>query len=210
MTEIEIIPAIMPESFNDLNEKYSLVKEYVTMVQIDVMDGKFVSSKNWPYTAGEIKKIDFNFEVDLMVLNPENVIDDWIKAGAKRIIIHIESSEKIEEVFLKIPSGVEIGIAINTETENENIYPLIERINFVQFMGIEKIGFQGQSQDVRVLKKIADLRRKFSRVIISVDGGVNLESAPVLIQAGANRLVSGSAIFESNDIKRAIERLKNR
>jgi ribulose-phosphate 3-epimerase len=217
---IEIIPAIMPNSFKDLNEKYSLIKEYADIVQIDVMDGNFVQSKNWPYinenkglpfvaTKGSplLPLIDFNFEVDLMVMNPEKVIESWIKAGAKRVIIHIESVEKIEEVFLKIPSNIEVGIALNTTTPNEIIYPLIEKIDFVQFMGIEKIGYQGQSFDERVLAKIVDLRAKFPRVIISVDGGVNLETAPKLVEAGANRLVSGSAIFESEDVGAIINKL---
>lgn len=214
-TEIEIIPAIMPGSFADLNEKYSQVKDFVKMVQIDVMDGNFAPSKSWPYNNVNnvqglaLDKIDFDFEVDLMVLNPIDVIERWVKAGAKRVIIHIESVKNIEEVFLKIPSGIEIGIAINTITPNEKIYPLIEKINFAQFMGIEKIGFQGQDFDERVLKKIVNLREKFKRVIISVDGGVNLETAPKLIKAGANRLVSGSAIFESDNIKEAIKQLNS-
>jgi len=207
----EVIPAIMPDSFNDLNEKYAQVKDFVSIVQIDVMDGKFVPSKNFPYIQNDennLSQIDFDFEVDLMVSNPENFIESWVKAGAKRIIIHIESVERIEDVFLKVPSDIETGIALNTTTPNEKIYPLIEKINFVQFMGIEKIGYQGQDFDERVLNKIADFRRKFPRVIISVDGGVSLETAPRLVEAGANRLVSGSAIFESSNIKDTIEQLK--
>jgi ribulose-phosphate 3-epimerase len=218
--EIEIIPAIMPKSFDDLKEKYSLVKEYVDIAQIDVMDGKFVPSKNWPY-INENKGLPFvatkgspllpliDFEVDLMVMNPEKVIESWIKAGAKRVIIHIESVTRIEEVFLKIPSDIEIGIALNITTPISLIYPFIEKVDFVQFMGIEKIGYQGQSFDERVLEKIKDLREKYSRIIISVDGGVNLETAPKLIKAGANRLAVGSAIFESDNVERMIKQLSN-
>jgi ribulose-phosphate 3-epimerase len=221
MDNVEIIPAIMPVSFEDLNEKYTKVKDFVQTVQIDVMDGKFVPSKDWPYVnenegqsfvatkdCPSLPLIDFDFEVDLMVEDPEAVIESWIKAGAKRVIIHIESIKNIEQVFLKIPSDVEVGIALNTTTSNEEIYPLMEKIDFVQFMGIEKIGYQGQSFDERVLEKIASLREKYSRVIISVDGAVNLETAPKLIKAGANRLAVGSAIFKSSDIKETIEQLK--
>ena len=203
----EIIPAIMPSSFKDLQERYSLIKGYVDTVQIDVMDGEFVPSKDWPYIGGELEKIDFDFEVDLMVKDPESVVESWVQAGAKRIIIHIESTEKIEEVFLKIPSDIEVGIALNTTTPNEKIYPLIEKIDFIQFMGIAKIGYQGQEFDERVLEKIKDLREKYSRVIISVDGAVSLETAPKLIEAGANRLAVGSAIFGSNNIENTIKKL---
>lgn len=203
MTEIEIIPAIMSKSFEDLNEKYSRVKDFVNMVQIDVMDGKFTPSVSWPYNEIQtevLPLLNFDFEIDLMVLNPEIEIEKWIKAGAKRVIIHIESVNNIEDVFLKIPSDIEVGIAININTPNEQIYPLIEKIDFVQFMGIEKIGFQGQKFDAKIIDKIIDLRNKFSRIIISVDGGVNLDTALSLVKAGANRLVSGSAIFESDNI----------
>lgn len=242
MIEIEIIPAIMPKSFEDLNEKYSRVKDFVNIVQIDVMDGKFTQSISWPYSEIQIKyprsknsflksprisslhsarflknyfcfadlpKINFDFEIDLMVLNPETEIERWIKAGAKRVIIHIESVNNIEDIFLKIPSNIEVGIAINTNTPNEEIYQFVERVDFIQFMGIEKIGFQGQKFDERVVSKITDLRNKFSRIIISVDGGVSLDMAKSLIKAGANRLVSGSVIFESDNIGEMIKKLKN-
>jgi len=213
---IEIIPAIIPRSLDDLNKKYSQVKHFTDIVQIDVMDGKFVPSVSWPYVDNNedkeksvIAEIDFNFEVDLMVLNPEVVVGDWIKAGAKRVIVHIESIKNFLEIFDAISGKVELGIALNTNTPNERIYQLIWKIDFIQFMGIEKIGFQGQNFDERVVKKITDLREKFSGIIISVDGGVNIENAPRLIKAGVNRLVSGSAIFESGDIEDTVSKLKN-
>ncbi|PIT96594.1 hypothetical protein COT82_02375 [Candidatus Campbellbacteria bacterium CG10_big_fil_rev_8_21_14_0_10_35_52] len=213
---IEIIPAIIPRSLDDLNKKYSQVKHFTDIVQIDVMDGKFVPSVSWPYVNNNedkeksvIAEIDFNFEVDLMVLNPEVVVGDWIKAGAKRVIVHIESIKNFLEIFDAISGKVELGIALNTNTPNERIYQLIWKIDFIQFMGIEKIGFQGQNFDERVVKKITDLREKFSGIIISVDGGVNIENAPRLIKAGVNRLVSGSAIFESGDIEDTVSKLKN-
>jgi len=213
---IEIIPAIIPRSLDDLNKKYSQVKHFTDIVQIDVMDGKFVPSVSWPYVDNNedkeksvIAEIDFNFEVDLMVLNPEVVVGDWIKAGAKRVIVHIESIKNFLEIFDAISGKVELGIALNTNTPNERIYQLIWKIDFIQFMGIEKIGFQGQNFDERVVKKITDLREKFSGIIISVDGGVNMENAPRLIKAGVNRLVSGSAIFESGDIEDTVSKLKN-
>lgn len=222
MSSIEIIPAIMPKSFKDLQEKYFLVKDFADIVQIDVMDGRFTPTKSWPYIDISSQKSSRRpclrqrqslrigkFEVDLMVLEPQNIVEDWIIEGAKRVIIHIESIEDIKKVFLKIPKNIEIGIALNTTTQDEEIYPLIKRINFVQFMGIEKIGFQGQKFDKRVIEKIKDLREKFSKVIISVDGGVNLNTALELIKAGANRIVIGSAIFESKNIKETIEKFKN-
>ena len=137
---IEIIPAIIPRSLDDLNKKYSQVKHFTDIVQIDVMDGKFVPSVSWPYVDNNEDKeksviagIDFNFEVDLMVLNPEVVVGDWIKAGAKRVIVHIESIKDFLEIFDAISGKVELGIALNTNTPNERIYQLIGKIDFIQF-----------------------------------------------------------------------------
>ncbi len=232
---IEIIPAILPKSFADLEQKMSLVAGLVPMVQIDITDGHFVPSKTWPHTSGAVggngqyadrdfaailsERGDFpfveelDFEVDLMVANPENVWRDWIHAGAKRIIIHAESVkgfgsaehavnilELLRAIQKEIPSRasllhVEIGVAINPDTPNEILASLMDEIDFVQFMGIERIGFQGEKFDERVLSKISDLRTQFPNVTISVDGGVTSETAPKLVAAGANRLAVGSAIF---------------
>ena len=237
----EIIPAILPEDIDDLREKLSLVSGIAPLAQVDVCDGKFVPVKTWPYKKGVDETFlrivgqeegfpfwdSIDFEADLMVKHPENIIDDWISAGAKRIVIHIESTPDPLSLFRKIRQeygssseasyGVEIGAALNIETPNEEIYDILSEvddggaptIDFVQFMGIENIGYQGEPFDERVLEKIRDLREMYPNTIISVDGGVSLENAAELIEAGANRLVSGSAIFESGDIAEAIETFQN-
>jgi ribulose-phosphate 3-epimerase len=235
----EVIPAIIAESFEDLKGKMSRVEGLAPIAQLDVCDGEFVPSKCWPYIGDEendFKKIleedegfpfweTLDFEADLMIKNPENFAKDWIKAGAKRIILHIESSEylydfvkELREEYGYFGEGavdVEIGIGINIETSNEDLYKFLDAENgksladFVQFMGIKKIGYQGQSFDDEVLDKISSLREAYPDVIISIDGGVNFENAKDLVEAGVNRLVSGSAIFESENIEDAIETLKN-
>lgn len=234
---IEIIPAILPEDVEDLREKLSLVSGIASLVQIDVCDGKFVPTKTWPYKKGVddtfLKIIaqeegfpfwdSIDFEVDLMVKHPENIVDSWIVAGAKRIIIHIESTPDPLSLIRKIKQeygtanessyGIEVGVALNVETPNEDAYEILNDVDnegvptadFVQFMGIENIGYQGEPFDERVLGKISDLHEVFSDTIISVDGGVSLDNATELIEVGANRLVSGSAIFESGDATDAIE-----
>lgn len=232
---IEIIPAILPKSFEELEEKMSLVAGLVPMVQIDIADGHFVSSKTWPYTSGAISSADrdfaailseqrdfpfveeLDFEVDLMVANPESVWRDWVHAGAKRIIIHAESVkgdilELFRSIQKEIPSResllhVEIGVAINPDTSNDILAPLMDEIDFVQFMGIARIGFQGEKFDERVLSKISDLRTQFPNATISVDGGVTAETAPKLVSAGANRLAVGSAIFGGDNVAVALDEI---
>jgi ribulose-phosphate 3-epimerase len=230
--DIEIIPALMPKSFSELREQFERFVGLVETVQLDVMDGVFVPNKSWPYSEniemlkelrGEMPSWeDINFEVDLMIQNPEHAVNDWLLLGASRVIVHTESTHKMDAIIAEVKdcvngkqtdseeeTHVEVGIALNTTTENKMLEPWIGRVDFVQFMGIEKIGFQGQTFDERVIKKIQDLHEQYLDVTISVDGGVNFESAPKLIVAGATRLVSGSTILNSKDIAETINRLKN-
>ncbi|MBA4319529.1 MAG: hypothetical protein C0412_14095 [Flavobacterium sp.] len=236
----EVLPAIIPESYEDLNCKMSAVKGIVKLVQVDICDGRFVPSESWPYVGddeGYFEKIteeeegfpfwqDMDFEADLMIKNPEVEAEKWIKAGAKALVLHIESSSKILELVKDLRKtygysgdslvNIEIGIALNINTPNETLYDFLEQntqgrmlIDFVQFMGIKKIGYQGQEFDEVVLKKISDLRKKYPDVVISVDGAVNFDTYQDLIKAGASKLISGSAIYDSENIKEAIEEMRN-
>ncbi|MAF59424.1 hypothetical protein CL631_01090 [bacterium] len=211
----EIIPAIMPKSYDELEEKVSSLLGVVPVVQIDLMDGIFVKSKSWPYLKGElvpdylpnIHEIDY--EIDLMVKDPRDRAHEWVMAGAKRIIPHLEAFKNPADDLADLRhDDVELGIAVNTTTSNEKIEEVIGLVDFVQFMGIERIGYQGEVFDERVVGKIISLRDKNPEIIISVDGGVSLLSAPELIEAGANRLVSGSTIWKSDNIEETIESLK--
>ncbi len=225
---VEIIPAIMPTSFIDLEKKLESVVGLTSLVQIDVMDGRLTSKKTWPYLSDEVDKDflnilkeeegfpfwnDLDFEVDLMVREPEKIWRDWVSVGAKRIIFHLESISdpksfldlvRKNSVSKDSPLYTEIGLAINISTSNEDLYPLMDKIDFVQFMGISEIGFQGTEFNEEVFSKIEDLRNKYPEHIISVDGGVNLSIAPRLAEAGVNRLAIGSAIFGQENVEDAL------
>src|SRR3972149_10757878 len=232
---VEIIPAVMPKNYEDLKNKVALVRGRVNTVQIDLMDGRFVRGQTWPYEGAGINDSsdphllrimgeqegmpfweDIDYELDLMVSDAVTNFDLYLKLGPKRLIFHIEAVEDetefkefLEGIDLYVRDNTQIGVAINTTTPIEKIFPLIPHIDFVQCMGIETIGRQGEPFDERVLDHIKTLREKFPELIISVDGGVNLDTAPILKDAGANRLVVGSAIFQSFDIKEAIDELEN-
>jgi ribulose-phosphate 3-epimerase len=229
---IEIIPAIMPKSFEDLGNKLAHVASHTKTVQLDIMDGKFVRSRSWPYYTSDRESFEnllnesdglpywdkVDFEFDLMIENPEETIDDWITAGATRIIVHIESTRKLEEIVKKMHARfaydesivpiIELGLALNIDTPTNLILPHLEDIQFVQFMGIETIGLQGEPFAERVVDKIRDFHNAHPEVMISVDGGVNFDTAKILVEAGAKRLVSGSAIFEG-DVAGNIEHFKS-
>ncbi|MFC1729756.1 ribulose-phosphate 3-epimerase [candidate division KSB1 bacterium] len=231
---VEIIPAIMPDSFNDLLQKAERVKGIVPRAQIDVMDGKFVPSVSWPYDEEGISQFksmvkngemlpfwdEIDYEIDLMVENPEDIVEDWVALGARRIIVHIKSTKKLKEIitllenacseeedFICVPP-IEFGIALGAKTTIDALTPYMHDVDVVQFMGIKKIGYQGEPFDESVTGRIESLREEYPHLIISVDGGVSFETAPKLIKAGATRLVSGSTIFNSPDIRATISKLR--
>ena len=218
----EIIPAILAEDYNDLNEKLSQYVSVTSLVQIDVCDGNFVPSLSWPMHKSDEKSIlgilneeeglpfwdSVDFEFDLMIQNAHEQFDFFVRLGAKRIIFHIEAEnnkekfkEFLEGLDLYIRENIEIGLALNTNTPIEQIKPYISNVDFIQCMGIERIGFQGEEFDERVLSQIKELKENYPEISISVDGSVNENTAPSLVEAGASRLVIGSALNESFSLR---------
>lgn len=213
---IQIIPAIIAKDFQELKNKIKRIEPFVEWAQLDVMDGKFVENITWPYAEPgknnllDLRelKTDLKLEAHLMIENPEEVVDDWIKSGVKRIIIHHESTEKHKEIIERIKdAGLEVGLAINPETSVEVIDEFIKDVNLILIMTVNP-GRGGQKFLEETLGKIRALRDKYKNVRIGVDGGINLETALSVVQAGANILSVGNAIFKSEDIKKTIEELK--
>ena len=224
---IEIIPAILPRNFAEIIDKVSLVKGLVKTVQIDICDGNFVPNITWPFNTssdGQDDKIferilkeedglpswqEVNYEFDLMVnFKDAGEIEKWVQMGASRIILHIESKGDMTAVIEKISDEVEIGLALNIGTPIDSIEPFKNKIQFVQLMGINRVGFQGQEFDHKVIGKIKGVRAEYLDLPISIDGGVSLQNAGLLIDAGANRLVIGSAIFEAEDVEKMLEQFR--
>lgn len=214
----EIIPAIMPKNFYDLKKKMEQVASVVKTIQIDIMDGKFVANRSWPLTREEDQQFlkiinqeegfpfweDVNIEADLMVSDPQTEAEKWVAAGATRIIIHYTSApiEQVVSILNNLKDkGIEAGIAFTSKTDQSEMEGFVAEhlgsIDFLQHMGIQNIGFQGELFDDAVIDRIISLKQKFPELVISVDGGVNFETGEDLVDAGVDRLVSGSAIFES-------------
>jgi len=229
---VEIIPAILEKDYEDLKNKIALVRGVVPMVQIDLCDGIFVPFRTWPFSSGgggdeHFQRIlneqegmpfweDIDFEFDLMVIDAVENFDIYTKLGPKRIIFHIEAVGELESfhhflegIDMYIRDSIEIGIAINPSTPLEQISPLISNIDFVQCMGNDKIGHKGVPFDEQVYEKIKILREKYPDLPIAVDIGVNKITAPLLIERGATKLITGSAIFNTDDIIGTIEEFKN-
>lgn len=229
---IDIIPAVLPKNYEDMKNKIALVRGVVPIVQIDICDGVFVSSKTWPFSTGGFEDFNFikimneeegmpfwediDFELDLMVSDAVHNFDIYTKLSPKRMVFHIEAVGDLEEFkhFLEgmdvyIRDAIQIGVAINTTTPIEQIFPLVNHVDFVQCMGIEHIGFQGQEFDERVLSQIKILKEKYPDLIIAVDGGVNFETVKELSDVGTERVIAGSVIFKSEDIRETISELES-
>lgn len=160
---------------------------------------------------------DVEFEIDCMVAEPKRLISDLLNIGPKRVIVHYGSLKdpigEMHAIAQKVPALVELGIAVGVEDNLSNVCDLIDEklLAFAQCMGIRTVGEQGTPLDESVLDKVCanikTLREKYPDMPISVDGGVSLISAKRLVEAGATRLVSGSAIFHSEDPKAMIAQL---
>ena len=226
----EIIPAILPKSFEDLKNHLETLRGVATFVQIDLCDGVFVKSRTWPFNDADAQSIEdileeregmpywqeFDFELDLMVSDAVTNFENYMRLGPKRIVFHVEAfpsiaelGDFIEGLDISVREYTEIGIAINIQTNVETIFPLVNFVDFVQCMGIETIGQQGQEFDESVLTQIKALHEKFPELSISVDGGVDMETIPMLKFVGATRFVCGSAIFKSENPHIAIEELES-
>lgn len=206
---IEVIPTIIAKDFEELQEKVKKVGSYVEWVQLDVMDGQFVDNSTWREPT-DLKNLEtsLKLEAHLMIKNPEEHIDDWIDSGVQRIIFHYTSTEKHKEIIEKVKkAGLGVGLAINPEISIEKINDFIGQLDLVLVMTVQP-GRGGQKLLEETLVKIKQLREKYKNVNIEVDGGINLETAPKVIQAGANLLASGSAVFNSDDIEKTIQALK--
>jgi len=223
----EIIPAIIPKDFAELEVKIKLVEPYVKTVQIDAVDGIFSSNTTWN-TPGDLEKLETSLilEAHLMIENPHRALNEWLGSKVKRIILHWEAMEKIHNHELlpyktQVGPGFpvtnlaeeihknnkEFGVALNLETPISVLDNFINDIDMALLMSV-KPGQGWQKFEASVIPKIIALRQKYPDVKIEVDGGVNVENIPKLIAAGADFLVVGSAIFDSKDVGEAIEELK--
>ncbi len=152
-----------------------------------------------------------------MVETPEESAGFWIAAGATRIVIHVESTrylpQLIEELQKKYgyergfaPDLLSFGLAINIATDTALLEPYLSFADYVQFMGISTIGKQGQPFDERVLRKIETFRRQHPDVLLQIDGGASLRTAPALLSAGIDRLIVGSDLWEEEDVEAELGR----
>ena len=214
---IGIVPSILSADFTRLGEQVREAEQAgAQRIQVDVMDGHFVPNITMgPMVVEAVRRCtSLPVEAHLMITNPEHYIEDFAKAGADVIIVHQEVSPHLHRLIQQIRSEEKIaGVALNPSTPLILLEDVLSLLDMVLIMTVNP-GFGGQEFIPETLPKIARLREMIAQrglnCDIEVDGGVHEAVVPLLVQAGANLLVAGSAIYnERESVAQAIARLRN-
>ena len=186
----------------------------VDWLHFDVLDGMFVPTISFvPGLLGALKNIDTYRDVHLMIKQPERYIEEFAAAGADGITVHVESTHHLHRVLQQIRAlGKRPGVVLNPATPLTELEYVLDDVEMVLIMSVNP-GFGGQKLIESSYSKVADLRDKCVRrglddMLIEVDGGVNAQTAPKLIEAGANVLVAGSALFGASDPAAVVKALR--
>lgn len=212
---IKIAPSILSANFANLSlDIQTVANAGADMLHIDVMDGHFVPNLTLgaPIINSLRKVTDLEFDVHLMIDNPENYIKDFAFAGAQIITIHAEASKHLHRLLQMIRSeGVKASIALNPATPISVLDYLLDDLDMILIMSVNP-GFGGQKFIPAIYDKISTLKKylnnKNKNIPIEVDGGIGLDNIQRVCECGAEIIVSGSAIFHSKDIKETIRIMK--
>ena len=212
---IKISPSILSADFSILGDEIkSLEKAGADLIHVDVMDGHFVPNITMgpPIIKMVRKCTKLPFDVHLMISPVEKYIKAFAEAGADIITIHPEATDNLKRAVSTIKSlGKKAGVSLNPKTPISALMDVINDIDLILIMSVNP-GFAGQSFMGEVLPKVTELRKMINdkklKIDIEIDGGINFETAPLAVKAGANILVSGTTIF-SGSLKDNIQKLRN-
>ncbi|MDI6731534.1 MAG: ribulose-phosphate 3-epimerase [Candidatus Margulisbacteria bacterium] len=213
---ILVAPSILSADFRNLEKEIKKVEAAgADWIHVDVMDGHFVPNITMgpQIVAAARKCTKLPLDVHLMIENPDRYIPDFARAGADIITIQVEASKSLlEDIELIRQNGCRPGVVVNPGTPIEKVFPVLDKIDLVLVMSVNP-GFEKQKFIPEVLKKIRALQSlvvsRKSSVDIEIDGGINLDTAPLAKQAGANILIAGSAIFYADNPQEIIKKLKS-
>lgn len=221
-----VVPAILSTSKREFEENLTRIFKMplISRVQIDVVDGRFAVPASWPYTVpGELQamvahaelfpKLDrIAYEIDLMCLDADHAAEAWLALGATRLTFHAEGiidlSRFLASARRRYGDIISFGLALNMASDLVLIESALGEIDYVQFMGIARIGRQGEPFDRRVIERVRTFHGRYPELPIQVDGGVSFENARDLLALGVSNLVIGSALSRASDPADAIDAIE--
>lgn len=210
-----IAPSILSADFSKLGDEIRAVeKAGADVIHVDVMDGHFVPNLTvGPLVVHAAKTCTrLPLDVHLMIENPENYVEDFVKAGANWISVHQEEGNHLDRTVSLIKTlGAKAGVALNPATPVETVFSILERLDFVLIMTVNP-GFGGQTFIEYCKDKIKILRQRIDEkkisTLIEVDGGVKINNMRGLKDCGVDVFVAGSAIFQSEDYSQTLSQMR--
>ena len=212
--KIQIAPSMLAADFLHLEKDVEMVNAHADLFHLDIMDGVFVPniSYGFPVVEAIASKAEKPLDVHLMIVQPEKYIDRFAKAGASMLSFHLNATDEPEQALMRIrETGMKAGLVINPDIPVENLFPYLHLCDYVLLMSVFA-GFGGQKFIEDTYGRIRTLKAEIDRlelpVPIEVDGGVSPANAGALVEAGAEILVAGSAVFKADNPAEVIAAMK--
>lgn len=205
-----ISPSLLAANMGALQSEVDRADNFVDGMHFDVMDGQFVPNLTFgaPILEHLSTKTTLGFDAHLMVENPDVLLEDFAKAGAKHLSVHMETCPNIHRTLQRINElGMRSGVVLNPGTSYEYAYEAIKKADYVLIMSVNP-GFGGQKFLPEVLEKIRKIRTNFPEKDIQIDGGISDTTVKDAVNAGANWLVAGSYLFGADNFGTAVKKLR--
>jgi len=211
---VQIAPSMLAADFLHLEKDVDLVNRNADIFHLDIMDGIFVPniSYGFPVVEAIARNAMKTLDAHLMIINPENYVERFAKAGVHMLSFHLNATENPSKVLQQIKAcGMKAGLAINPDIPVKELFPYLDQCDYLLIMSVFA-GFGGQKFIEDTYSRVAELRQEIQRqgpdCLIEVDGGVSASNSGKLIASGADILVAGSAVFKAEDPAGVISAMK--